>query len=154
MLFNEEVEGPKMGLAMICDLEGFSGLLAQADVQSYVARFLNRIFKYVNINIYGGTPYWLDDKSRLPALLKPVHVKFLGDGLLHLWVPPHGCRDFDQDFVTELMNRMWNFKTFFEASIRRCSDDVPLLELPKRIRFGFAKGSVFELTRRDNGHRE
>jgi len=156
--FQGEASRAKHGLVMIFDLEGFSQFFNQPDVQSYITNYLNRIFECISISMEGGTAYWAIDEKNAgklrPLSVLPSHVKFMGDGALYIWTPAKGAKDFDSTFMTNLVNRLWNLKTYFTVVVEKCAEDVPVVELPKRIRFGLARGTIYELSRSDNNARE
>ena len=149
----------KHGLAMIFDLEGFSKFFNQPDVQNYVPRYLNHIIKAVSIAIYGGEDYWSSsDTGCKPQKLKPlqylpIHEKFLGDGVLYVWVTKNGT-SFIPNFITDLINRLWNIRIFFNVINKRNEYFVPVFEVPKKIRFGFARGTIYELTHETSEEKE
>ncbi len=149
IIFKGQAGIPREAFILVFDLEGFSRFFSQPDVQEYVSRFLNRIFDAVSICMYGGEPYWLSDTPKhktYPAFREPSHAKFIGDGALYVWTFKRGARDKCRSDILNFINRCWNLKTFFENIVDRCSEDVPVVDLPRRIRFGFASGSVNKLT--------
>ena len=145
---------PVHGVAMLYDLEGFSKFFNQPDVQDYVPKFLNHVSQAVSIAIFGGSAYWLPTPRTYTSLLAPIHEKFLGDGMLFVWRLPRGLADFDSTFITNLCNRLWNLKTHFNEVLKRAAEDVPVIDLPARIRFGLARGTVYELTRATGTQKE
>ena len=58
------------------------------------------------------------------------------------------------DFIQYLCNRLWNLKTDFSKIIERASDQVPVMDVPQRIRFGLARGTIYELRRKHTSQRE
>ena len=63
--------------------------------------------------------------------------------------------DFDENFVVILCNRLWNLQNEFAGLIiQRVADDVPVFEVPRRIRFGIARGTVYELTKSGSSEKE
>jgi class 3 adenylate cyclase len=152
--FTPKASRPKNGLALIFDLEGFSAFFNKPDVNDYVSRFLNHVFDAVSTVIEGGSAYW-DRRIRKPdpLSLQPVHVKFLGDGALYVWTTKEG-KDFSTSFITNLCNRIFNLKIWFDQVRTKCEDDVPVVDLPARIRFGVARGTVFELSHSGSRRRE
>jgi class 3 adenylate cyclase len=128
---------------LIFDLGGFSRFFAQPDVQQYVPKYLNKIFKCMSIIIYGGPQWWMDDKKVTGPFLPPIHQKFLGDGALYIWSINNNA---DQKRVLYLANRLWNLKNNFIKIVNECSDEVPVVDLPDKIRFGLSAGSVYKLT--------
>jgi class 3 adenylate cyclase len=145
---------PVHGVAMIYDLEGFSKFFNQPDVQDYVPKFLNHVSQAVSIALFGGLAYWLDKPVTYSSLQAPIHEKFLGDGMLYLWTLPRGSMDFDAMFTENLCNRLWNLKSRFGKVLAQAADDVPVMDLPSRIRFGLARGTVYELTRASGTQKE
>lgn len=152
--FDETASRPKRAIALIYDLAGFSQFFNQPDVQEYVPKFLNHISDAISVVIFGGKTYWYPKPSSLEAIIAPIHEKFLGDGALYLWTAPQGAADFPSNFPIFLCNRLWNLQKYFSEVIKKCADVVPVVELPKRIRFGLAAGTVFELTRGNSREKE
>lgn len=151
LIFRDQAGMAREAFVLVFDLEGFSNFFSQPDVQEYVSRYLNRIFDAVSRNIYGGIYYWGDDNEKdktLSSFLEPTHVKFLGDGALYIWTFKKGERDRYRTDILYFINRCWNLKNSFLKIVERCSEDVPVADLPRRIRFGFASGSVNKLTYR------
>ena len=152
--FDPTASRPKNGLALIYDLEGFSKFYNQPDVQNYVPKFFNEVSQAVSSIIYGGDSYWHPNtKNTTPLGITPVHEKFLGDGSLYLWmdkkdesIPPH--------LVTTLCNRIWNLKTYFGQVVKRCYEIVPVVDIPQRIRFGLASGTIYELKQKNSKQKE
>lgn len=145
--FDTRASRPKHAIIMIYDIAGFSKFFNQPDAQEYVPKFLNRISEAISIEIFGGKEFW--EKAgieKISPLLSPVHEKFLGDGALYIWLPPHNELDFSSTFVTYLCNRLWNIQNFFGALRKKCSEDIPVFDLPHGIRFGLARGTIYELT--------
>src|ERR1700737_5292163 len=84
--FETKVARTYEAIALIYDLEGFSKFVNQPDAQNYVSKFFNHVSKAVEIVIYGGNAYWLDEKYS--QVDEPIHQKFLGDGALYIWEAP------------------------------------------------------------------
>jgi len=140
--FEPKAGNPINALVMMFDLSGFSRFFSQPDVQQYVPKYLNKIFNCVSININGGNDWWGESPGYLSSLKPPIHQKFLGDGALYLW----NLNDFGQTNVVILANRLWNLKNGFEKVSGACSEEVPVIDLPEKIRFGLSAGSVYKLT--------
>jgi class 3 adenylate cyclase len=132
----------KDAFIMVFDLEGFSSFCGQPDVQDYVAKYLNRVFEVVAIAIGGGTAYWNPRPEKLTPFVQPVHAKFLGDGALYIWTFNRSDREKVKDAILHFINRMWNIKVCFPNVVARCAEEVPVVDIPRRIRVGFASGSV------------
>jgi class 3 adenylate cyclase len=153
--FEAKASKPRRGLAMIFDLEGFSKFFNQPDSSEYVALFLNHVFEAVNACIYGGENYWLTKHDKLPPLsIPPAHAKFMGDGGLYVWVVPRGHADFRPAFVANLCNRLWNLKTHFPKVVAKSYSNVPVADLPPRIRFGLGAGSIYQLSHASKPRKE
>lgn len=143
--FINQASRPKNAVALIYDLEGFSRFFNQPDVQEYVPQFINIVSASIASIINGGDTFWCPSGVQDGALLQPVHEKFLGDGGLYIFTPAKGELTFPDEFLMHLCNRLWNLKSNFDAVISACADEVPVFELPRRIRFGLARGTVYEL---------
>jgi len=64
------------------------------------------------------------------------------------------AKGFSTDFITNLCNRLWNIQGFFDNIRKKCAEDIPVYELPQGIRFGLARGTVYELTNRKTRQHE
>ena len=151
--FDTRASRPKHAIVMIYDIAGFSKFFNQPDVHEYVPRFLNHISNVVATVIYGGEEYWTTNPETLQPLQAPAHEKFLGDGGLYIWLSPN-AKGFSTTFVTSLCNNLWNIQRFFGNIRKKCAEDIPVYELPQGIRFGLARGTVYELTNRKTRQRE
>lgn len=143
--FNSLASHPKNGVALIFDLEGFSQFFNQPDAPGFVPGFLNHVYDAMRIIINGGTAYWMDaPKDQYEALFPPTHEKFLGDGSLYVW----SLQDYKntQEFLVTICNRLWNLKDNFSIVLDHASDDSPIPKVPKKIRFGLTRGTIFQLT--------
>src|ERR1041385_5879460 len=128
---------------LIYDLEGFSNFVNQPDAQSYVPRFFNHVSKAIEIVLYGGVPYWLEEDETYDPLPEPVHQKFLGDGALYIWVFRRKIT-MRSGFALTLLNRLCALSTNFAAVEHSSLERVPVVQRPKKIRFGVAAGRVNE----------
>jgi class 3 adenylate cyclase len=152
--FKYEDNDQKHGFVMVFDLEGFTQFVNQPGVDDYhLTEYLNVVFKSVDVCLLGGTPSWADydEKiwvpfSQVEKYSKPSHVKFMGDGALYLWTRPFNNSDFKLEFILLLMNRLATLREDFENVVRLCSDEIQSFNVPERIRFGFARGTVYELS--------
>lgn len=144
--FKPTASVPEHGVAMMFDLEGFSKFFAQPDVHLYVPKYINHIIEAISVMIHGGKHEWLvdenDKKSEFEPLPNPIHWKFLGDGLLVLW----RYNDFNKEQLGYLMNRCWNLMINFEEFNSFTSEDVPVMDIPQKIRFGISAGTIYKLT--------
>lgn len=151
--FDSVASRPMRGHALIYDLSGFSKFFNQPDVNEYVPKFLNRISEAISTVIFGGRNYWSPDPHDTAPLTPPIHEKFLGDGALYLWATSPKKQE-EVLSPQELCNRLWNLQNEFSEVLNRCKEDVPVVELPAKIRFGLASGTIFELRREGTNQRE
>jgi class 3 adenylate cyclase len=153
--FTGKASHPKNALALVFDLEGFSTFFNQPDVQDYVPAFLNHVSEAMAICLFSGEPYWRETQNPYKALsLRVVHEKFIGDGALYIILPPPGDSDFKVGSLRALCNRLWNVKDGFGEVVRQCLEKVRVVDIPRRIRFGLSRGSVFELRQTTTKARE
>jgi len=143
--FTGRASHPKNAVALLYDLEGFSQFFNQPDVQDYVPVFLNHISAAMGVCLFGGTEYWTDNMTLRPLEVQVAHEKFTGDGALYILLPEAGESDFPSSTLPNLCNRLWNLKQHFGNVVKRCLEDVPVVQVPRSIRFGLSRGSVFEL---------
>lgn len=152
--FDSTASRPKHAFALVYDLEGFSRFFNQPDVHEYVPKFLNRVSEAVRRVIFGGDAYWTDYGNKLqPLSLQPTHEKFLGDGALYLWTEGPANK-INPVFVGQLCNRLWDLKSTFGEIVQRATETSPVVDLPQRIRFGLARGTVYELRRKGSRQKE
>lgn len=147
--FKSEASHPIQALVLIFDLGGFSKFFSQPDVNQYVPKFLNRVFDCMSVIINGGTPYWSEIAAKTrtyEAFLPPVHQKLLGDGALYIWTFHKGLTELEEEELVDFVNKLWILKNNFNKILSKCSDDVPVIDLPNKIRFGLSAGSVYKLT--------
>jgi len=142
------------GIALVFDVEGFAAFFNQPWARNYITEYLDHIFRAVSIELLGGRRFW-GNKSIVPPLMHPSHQKFLGDGALFIWTPQAGKKKFSDDFVGELVHRLCRFKLEFPAINKASAGTIPRsFKLPKMIRWGLARGRIFELNRRGSYERE
>lgn len=153
--FKPEASRALNGLTIIYDIGGFSAFFNRPDIHEYIPRYLNHISECLEIMIFGGDTFWEDEEketmSPLPHL--PVHRKFLGDGALYLWCAKKSS-DLQPSFVLTVLNRLWNLQSQFIKISKACTDFIPFAELPPNLRFGVARGTVYELSYQRSGGRE
>jgi class 3 adenylate cyclase len=142
--FTGKASYPKNAVALLYDLEGFSRFFNQPDVQDYVPTFLNHVSAAVSVNLFGGDAYWAN-ATIVPLEIEVAHEKFTGDGALYILLPPAGSSDFPPNTLQHLCNRLWTLKSRFNVVVNRALDMVPVLEVPRKVRFGLSRGSVYEL---------
>jgi len=135
---------PQNAISLVYDLEGFSNFFNQPDVQEYIPAFLNVISDAISTCLFGGTAYWQDNAKYPPLSSTPIHEKFMGDGGLYIFTPD-GLSDFREGFPVALCNRLYILRRNFSHVVQRCTEMVPVFAIPRNIRFGLARGSVYEL---------
>jgi class 3 adenylate cyclase len=146
--FAPEASPPIKAVVVMADLEGFSRFFSQPDVHLYVPRFLNHIFSALNLSFEGGIIPWLDRKEATRGFPRPIHSKFQGDGALYIWEQNEGLD------MTEFFCMLDLFQSNYKKIIANCIEDIPVADVPKRIRFGIAAGSVYKLTYEDGSGSE
>ncbi len=146
--FAPEASPPTKAVVVMADLEGFSRFFSQPDVHLYVPRFLNHIFSALNLSFEGGVIPWLGKKKAIPGFPAPIHSKFQGDGALYIWERNEELN------MAELFCMLALFQSDYEKIIAKCIEDLPVADVPGRIRFGIAAGSVYKLTYEDGSGSE
>src|SRR3954454_69526 len=143
--FTGKASYPKNAVALLYDLEGFSRFFNQPDVQEYVPAFLNHVSAAMAVNLFGGEAYWAHNATIDALDLEVAHEKFTGDGALYILLPPEGATDFPVGTLQHLCNRVWTLKNRFASVVNRALEMVPVVEVPRKVRFGLSRGSVYEL---------
>jgi class 3 adenylate cyclase len=131
------------------DLEGFSRFFMQQDVHLYVPDYLNTIFDAIHSIFRPDRPYWLPNEAKnwLGIDREPDFVKFTGDGGIYIWIASSDNEPIPTSFKVSLMTNLWILKNCFSSVTKKVQNLVPLAELPARIRFGVARGTVYGLRR-------
>lgn len=145
--FSGKASYPKNAVALLYDLEGFSRFFNQPDVQEYVPAFLNHVSAAMGVNLFGGEAYWSQYETIDPLEVQVAHEKFTGDGALYILLPPSGTTDFPIGTLQMLCNRLWTLKNKFHEVVNKALERVPVVEVPRNVRFGLSRGSVYELRR-------
>jgi hypothetical protein len=152
--FKSKASLPFNSISLLFDLEGFSGFFSQPDVHDYITKYLNLIIDAVALTFEGGELYWDRNKKGKTAvaapLPKPIHKKFLGDGVLYIWK----YDDFSQKQIIHLVDRVWNLKNSFSVLCEKAAGLLPVADFPKRIRFGIAAGMVYKITYKNENANE
>jgi len=143
--FTGKASFPKNAVALLYDLEGFSRFFNQPDVQDYVPTFLNHVSAAMGVNLFGGEAYWANYATIDPLEIEVAHEKFTGDGALYILLPPGGAADFPVGTLQHLCNRLWTLKNRFDVVVNKALEMVPVVEVPRKVRFGLSRGSVYEL---------
>ena len=141
-IFKTKTKPPKKCLVLIFDLENSSSFFSHPDVQSYIPKFLNYVFDCMSVLINGGKAYWDENHKQYKPFAEPRAWKFLGDGALYLW--PY---ELLEEIVNPefFINRLRTLKLKFHDVVLKCFEEVPVIHLPQKIRFGLTVGSVTEL---------
>ena len=135
---------PIYGLAVIYDLADFTLFFNQPDAQPFIGQYLNRITGEISTIIAGGKPSWEGQEALDPLKLSLLQRKFLGDGELLIFELPKN-RDEASQATHELFYRMTMMGLGFRTFTSALEAELPLTNLPKRVRFGAASGVLFEL---------
>src|SRR5438552_16533480 len=142
--FDSKASHPQRGLVVVYDLEGFSRFFNQPDVQEYVPGFINHVSAAISTCIYGGSHYWTTQAEQTAGLSNvPVQEKYLGDGAMYIWLETDKS-SLGEEFAGNLCNRLWNLKTGFKKVLEAAADLLPVVDVPGRIRFGVAAGTIYE----------
>lgn len=145
-----------LGLALIFDISGFTLFFNKPDIHYYMTDYINNIIDAVEVNIWGGEDYYNkeaegDEYSKVEGLkVKPSLRKFLGDGMLYVWEDEENNYLVKEDFKVELINRLWNLQKNFSIVNTKINEKIPVGDLPQKLKFGLAQGSVFKLIEADN----
>jgi class 3 adenylate cyclase len=160
--FKDKASFPRHSLVLLFDIEGFSRFFSQPDVEIYVPRLLNHVFRFVSLAIHGGPAPWVDTPGNWPgtqcpwpiasggavtwpALPAPQHSKFLGDGALYIWNIGHDKHALTPNHMQDLFFRLSVLRRSFPALVGKLADDIPVANIPLNIRFGMAAGTVYTL---------
>jgi class 3 adenylate cyclase len=103
----------------------------------------------MGVNLFGGEAYWAHNATIDPLEIEVAHEKFTGDGALYILLPPAGSAHFPVGTLQHLCNRLWTLKSRFDAVVNRALETVPVVEVPRKVRFGLSRGSVYELQTQD-----
>jgi class 3 adenylate cyclase len=146
----KNAERPSVGLALVFDISGFTNFFNKPDIQDYITDYINKIIDCVEICIWGGKSFWLEDKQHIDKLkLVPVMRKFLGDGMLYVWENDENDSFSRGNFKMSLLNRLWSVQKYFEEINNSLYDHMPTGDLPVAVKFGVAQGTVYKLTEND-----
>ncbi len=145
--FNPEAGRARDGICVVFDIAGFSQFFNQPDVHSYVSSYLTQVIQCVETCIFGGDGFWKPDAERMlpPLSILPIYRKFVGEGCLYLWSPEES-RQVTPEFVTTLVSRLYDLRKGFDRVTKLCQDMIPVADMPRNIRIGIARGTVFELS--------
>jgi len=152
--FKPQPSPAEQAIVLIFDLEDFSKFSSQPDVHMYVHKFLNFVVEEIEKTIKAAQPYWavdIDEESiPLTKLPDVIHSKFLGDGGLYIW----RYSDFTDQQKLDLISAFWLMKLKFKRITQRLSEEIPLTEIPKKIRFGISAGTVYRLMYQSSSREE
>jgi class 3 adenylate cyclase len=146
--FSKDVRFIPDAFAMIYDLEAFSRFANQPDAARYVPRVLNIVTSIISDTIRGGSVWWESTARDWPKIDGLLQRKFLGDGELLLFENP------PEPNVTAFLNRFYNVQNNYTKIRARFEEEAPLAILPTGIRFGIARGSLYELPSQEGDGRE
>jgi hypothetical protein len=161
-LFKPRAKPPVDGLALVYDVAGFTRFFNQPDAHRYVPRYLNRITQAISIIISGGNAYWTSQVKggkTVPIIYSPLPYKllqrkFLGDGELVIWRLDNPDDARVNSYLSYLINRLWGLQQKFEHVLDKARSELPVAQLPDRIRFSLARGDLYELQSADSKRAE
>jgi len=142
-----EAERPSNGLALIFDISGFTNFFNKPDLQYYITRYINKIVECVDNVIYGGECFWLDEDEEPfePLKMLPSMRKFMGDGMLYIWEDSEEKLLKDPSLKMDIINDLYNVQLRFDRINERMYDIIPIADLPEKIKFGIAQGTIYKL---------
>jgi class 3 adenylate cyclase len=144
---------PSMGLALVFDISGFTNFFNKPDIQDYITEYINQIIDCVESCIWGGEAFWVNENSTAreldPMPIKPALRKFLGDGMLYVWVDDERKLFAREDTKINFLNSLWNIQDSMDKINEMIREYMPVADLPSSIKFGLAQGSVYKLTEND-----
>jgi class 3 adenylate cyclase len=127
------------------DLCGFSEFCDQVDSYPKIPQLISALFAELG-KVLKGT--WEDtfliasqSDKRVP---EPNFLKYTGDGALLIWFA-ESSEGFDEKFCTALVAAMRHFQDNFAILAPEWERNWRVHSLPKRIRFGIAKGTAYPL---------
>lgn len=145
--FYADVDGPIPAITTIFDFQGFTDFITHLNQLQRVPQVLQFGFAIISEQFsMGDAAEILQKKEFLFPLLGhvPIHVKFLGDGLLIIW----SASDPEKlaAMYAELLTVCSMIKREFPARMLALEGGAGLSHRIERVRFGIAAGDVFKLS--------
>lgn len=88
-------------IAVVWDLEGFTEFMNQPTTRDFLAGYLNQVNRTVSDFIWGMDYLDPDIKDTL-RFYPPSYEKFLGDGVMFLWLDSGTSKEYFADFLPRL----------------------------------------------------
>lgn len=145
--FTGDVSGPISSIATIFDFQGFTDFITHLNQVQRVPQVLQFAFAIVAEQFgLGDVEQILSTKEfRFPLLDRdPIHVKFLGDGLLIIWTA-EDSKQLSRMFA-ELLTVASMIKREFPARMAALEGGTGWSHRIDHIRFGIAAGDVYQLS--------
>jgi class 3 adenylate cyclase len=137
----------------VFDVSGFTNSFNKPDIQDYITDYINQIIDCVELCIWAGEAFWIEegnDARELDSMvIKPAMRKFLSDGMLYVWEDDEEKSLSKDDVKINLLNALWNIQIRMGKINSKIRDYMPVADLPKAIKFGLAQGSIYKLTEND-----
>ncbi len=146
---------PVTGISLIYDIEGFTNFFNKPGLEQYITDYLNHITECVETIIYGGDQYWVTREGARDItddIKKPVLRKFLGDGMLYVWEITDEDNEKLPYFRAALALSLLEFQVNFNHVTNRLKRILPTSDLPRKVRFGIAEGTIYRLETQGSGY--
>jgi hypothetical protein len=130
-------------ISAVFDLEGFTYFCSQTEPELYAGRFLKDFFDWLfnSIKIETINETFNNGYELFHDL--PFYSKFLGDGVLFLWDTLNIGEITQHNLLVSLSNICDNYTSQFYPTVKD-----KYIGIPKRLRCGVAKGSVYSIGER------
>jgi hypothetical protein len=132
-------------ISAVFDLEGFTHFCSQTEPELYAGRFLKDFFDWLFQNIRDETIQKVIDNGYEIYHDLPFYSKFLGDGVLFIWDTGTMDEETQHNLIVSLSNICDNYVDNFYENVKD-----RYIEIPKKLRCGVAKGSVYSIGKKDD----
>lgn len=122
------------------DLSGFSDFCNHPDAYAHVPRFISSLFDEVNKFFLS----WFEAAGPNDKVETPNFMKYTGDGALMIWLLASG-EPSRQQTCQAIVRSLRALQQHLISLLPRWEVQWQLHSLPKRARFGIAKGRVYPL---------
>jgi len=132
-------------ISAVFDLEGFTLFCSQTEPELYAGRFLKDFFDWLfnSIKVETISETFNDGYELFHAL--PFYSKFLGDGVLFIWDTVEMDDITQHNLLVSLSNICDNYASNFYPTVKD-----KYIGIPKKLRCGVAKGSVYSIGERND----
>jgi class 3 adenylate cyclase len=147
----ERCEGQE-AIVVSFDVSGFSEFCNQPEAYRVLHRFLSAMFDELD-RLLSRKPESFNNwprhipREKLPA---PDFEKFTGDGALMIWLESRPKR-FEEPFRSLLVYVMRQFRQEFPNAVKEWEREWGYVGLPKKVRVGIARGTVYPLREKSDG---